>query len=68
MLDKYLAGFGLDANTYTMLGVVALLCFFLFILPRTGILGTLLLTAYMGGAIASHLEDGVSLLLLVSFN
>lgn len=58
---KMAAGFGLDAKTYTMLGVVELLCLLLFIFPRTGILGTLLLTAYMGGAIASHLEHGVSI-------
>lgn len=55
------AGFGLEANTYAMLGVVELLCVVLFVIPRTGILGTLLLSAYMGGAIATHLEHGVSI-------
>ncbi len=73
---KMAAGFGLDAKTYTMLGIVELLAVVLFIIPRTGIIGTLLLTAYMGGAIASHLEHGVSivtpcivqtLMLLVAF-
>jgi len=58
---KMAAGFGLDAKTYTMLGVVELACAILFIIPRTGIVGTLLLAAYMGGAIASHLEHGVSI-------
>ena len=28
----------------------------LFLYPRTGIVGTLLLVAYMGGAICTHLE------------
>ncbi len=73
---KMAAGFGLDAKTYTILGMVELLSVLLFIIPRTGIIGTLLLTAYMGGAIASHLEHGVSivapcivqtLMLLVAF-
>ncbi|MBX7226912.1 MAG: DoxX family protein [Chitinophagales bacterium] len=49
-------GFGLDATTFKMLGIVEILSVLLFIIPRTGILGTLLLVAYMGGAIATHLE------------
>ena len=53
--------FGLDAQTFQMLGVVELICLLFFIIPRTGVLGTLLLAAYMGGAIATHLEHGVSI-------
>ena len=56
------SGFGLDTQTYTLLGVVEIVCLLLFVIPRTGILGTLLLAAYMGGAIASHLEHGESIL------
>lgn len=58
---KMAAGFGLDAKTYTMLGIVELLCAILFIIPRTGLVGTILLAAYMGGAIASHLEHSISI-------
>jgi hypothetical protein len=57
---KMAAGFGLDASTYTMLGVVEMICLLLFVLPRTGVLGTVLLAAYMGGAIATHLTHGLS--------
>ena len=49
---------GLDAATMTMIGIIELLSVVLFIIPRTGVLGTLLLAAYMGGAIATHLEHG----------
>ena len=59
---KMAANFGLDAKTYATLGVVELVCVLLFIIPRTGIIGTLLLAAYMGGAIATHLEHGESIL------
>lgn len=59
---KIAAGFGLDAKTYTILGMVELLSIVLFIIPRTGMIGTLLLTAYMGGAIASHLEHSDSII------
>lgn len=58
---KMAESFGIDASTYLMIGVVELICLLLFIIPRTGILGTLLLSAYMGGAIATHLEHGESI-------
>lgn len=58
---KMAADFGLDAKTYTFLGILELLSVILFIIPRTGIIGTLLLAAYMGGAIATHLEHGISI-------
>ncbi len=54
--------FGLTASTFTTLGVVELIAVVLFIIPRTGVLGTLLLAAYMGGAIATHLEHGDSII------
>jgi uncharacterized membrane protein YphA (DoxX/SURF4 family) len=53
---------GLDANTYKLLGLIEILSLVLFIIPRSGIIGTLLLCAYMGGAIATHLEHGQSIL------
>ena len=59
---KMASNFGLDANMFTMLGIVELVCLILFIIPRTGIIGTMLLAAYMGGAIATHLEHDESIL------
>jgi hypothetical protein len=55
-------GFGLNAQTYTFLGIIEIISIILFIIPRTGILGTLLLAAFMGGAIATHLEHAQSVL------
>lgn len=53
---------GLTADTIKIIGVVELLCIVLFLIPRTGIVGTLLLAAYLGGAIATHLEHGESVI------
>ncbi|MEJ6735106.1 MAG: DoxX family protein [Flavobacteriales bacterium] len=53
---------GLNGQIYTILGVLELVFVILFVFPRTGILGTLMLIAYMGGAIATHLEHGQSIL------
>jgi hypothetical protein len=55
------AAFGLDASAYKMLGAIELISVILFVIPRTGLLGTLLLAAYMGGAIATHLEHDQSI-------
>jgi hypothetical protein len=53
---KLAEGFGLTANSYLVLGIVELAAVVLFLIPRTAALGTFLLVAYMGGAIATHLE------------
>jgi hypothetical protein len=52
---------GMSAETFKILGLIELLSVILLIIPRTGIVGTLLLAAYMGGAIATHLTHGLSL-------
>lgn len=58
---KMAEGFGIDASSFSMIAVVEILSALLFLYPRTGVLGTLLLAAYMGGAIATHLEHGQSI-------
>jgi hypothetical protein len=40
------------------LGIVVLICVILYIIPRTSVLGAILLTGYLGGAVASHLRHG----------
>lgn len=57
---KATADLGYPASTTFArgLGVVALICTALYALPRTAVLGAILLTAYMGGAVASHLRLG----------
>ena len=43
------------------LGILLLACTVLYLIPRTCILGAILLTGYLGGAVATHVrvEDGV---------
>jgi hypothetical protein len=40
------------------LGLLGLICTALYALPRTSVLGAILLTGYMGGAVATHLRIG----------
>lgn len=57
--------FGIDANTYLLIGVIEIISLILFIIPRTAIIGTLLLIAYLGGAIATHLQHQDSVIVPV---
>lgn len=41
-----------------VLGVTELLCAVLYAIPQTSVLGAILLTGYMGGAIATHVRIG----------
>jgi hypothetical protein len=40
------------------LGIVELLCIAVYVFPRTSILGAILLTGYLGGAVLAHLRVG----------
>ena len=40
------------------LGIVLLACTVLYVIPRTAVLGAILLTGYLGGAIATHVRVG----------
>ena len=51
-------GWASDAGTAQMLGVILLVITLLYIWPRTAVLGAILLTAYLGGAVATHLRIG----------
>lgn len=49
------AAVGIDAATFFTIGIIETVSLILFIVPRTGVLGTLLLASYMGGAIVTHI-------------
>ena len=38
------------------LGIIELVCVVVYVIPRTSILGAILLTGYLGGAVATHLR------------
>jgi hypothetical protein len=43
------------------LGIVLLACATLYVIPRTSVLGAILLTGYLGGAVATHVRVGEGL-------
>lgn len=52
---------GYSESVILPLGVVLLISTVLYLVPRTSILGAILLTAYLGGAVATHVRAGESL-------
>ena len=51
-------GLGYPASVVVPLGVVLVLCTLLYLIPVTSILGAILLTGYLGGAVATHVRVG----------
>jgi hypothetical protein len=49
---------GYPAEDGFLIGVIEAICLILYVVPRSSVLGAILLTAVMGGAIASHLRMG----------
>jgi hypothetical protein len=60
-------GLPTDAAFARTLGILTLVGVALYAIPRTSILGAILLTGYMGGAIATHLRIGSPLFSHVLF-
>jgi uncharacterized membrane protein YphA (DoxX/SURF4 family) len=55
--DEFLKSFehlGYPGHLALILGVVELSCTLIYLIPRTAVLGAILLTGYLGGAVATH--------------
>src|SRR5467141_635010 len=49
---------GYPAAVILPLGMVLVVCTILYAVPRTSVLGAILLTGYLGGAVATHVRVG----------
>lgn len=49
---------GYPESTILSIGIVLLVCTVIYVIPRTAILGAILLTGYLGGAVATHVRVG----------
>ena len=52
------AKMGYPASAPMSLGLVELLCTIIYLIPQTSVLGAILLTGYLGGAIDVHVRTG----------
>lgn len=55
---KALGELGFPMSLAVTLGIVELVCIALYVIPGTSVLGAILLTGYLGGAIATQLRVG----------
>ena len=49
---------GWPASVILPLGVIQVICLIAYLIPRTSVLGAILWTGYLGGAIATHVRIG----------
>ena len=59
-LAQYVDKLGYPASTAVPIGVVEIACAVLYAIPRTAVLGAILVSAYLGGAVATHVRIGES--------
>lgn len=58
---------GYPAETRIPIGIAEVTSLVLFLIPQTRVLGAVLLTGYLGGAVATHAHAGESVLIPVIF-
>jgi hypothetical protein len=47
---------GFPAGTVRPIGIILLVCLICYVIPRTSVLGAILLTGYLGGAVATNVR------------
>jgi hypothetical protein len=57
--------FGFSESLLPKLGILELVCTILYVIPRTSVLGAILLTGYLGGATVTHIRVGQPFILPV---
>ncbi len=55
-VEFFVGKFGYPDNSLVPIGVVELACAVIYLIPSTAVLGALLVTTYLGGAVATHVR------------
>ncbi len=58
VVQESMAQLGYPVNLDRLIGLIEFICLALYAIPRTSILGAILLTGLLGGAIATHVRVG----------
>jgi hypothetical protein len=67
MVAESTAQLGYPASLAFTIGLIELICLIVYMIPPTSILGAVLLTGYLGGAIATHVRIGSPLFTHILF-
>ena len=57
-VEEATANLGWSMTLAPYLGAIALACTLLYVVRRTGVIGAVLMTGYLGGAVATHVRVG----------
>jgi uncharacterized MnhB-related membrane protein len=60
LVAKIAGGHLLTESSIVAIGILELLCTLVYVVPRTWVLGAVLVTGYLGGAVATHVLTGGS--------
>jgi hypothetical protein len=60
VVEPWVKDLGFPESTLTAVGLVEVACAILYAVPPTAVLGAVLVTGYLGGAIATHVRLGQS--------
>jgi hypothetical protein len=58
VVETFVGKLGYPASMLPALAMLELFCTVVYIVPRTAVLGAVLLTGYLGGAVATHVRVG----------
>jgi hypothetical protein len=57
-MEANITALGWRMDQMTTLGIVEVACIILYLIPQTAVFGAVLITAYLGGAVATHARVG----------
>ena len=58
VVEPFTTKFGFAESSLTPIGLLELTCVLVYLVPRTAVLGAILITGYLGGAVVTHLRIG----------
>lgn len=58
VIEVFSGKFGYPPGTIVPIGIAELTCVVLYAIPQTAVLGAVLMSAYLGGAVATHVRVG----------
>jgi DoxX-like family len=56
VVETFVGKLGYPEESLTAIGILELLCVVVYVIPQTAVLGAVLLAAYLGGAVATHVR------------
>jgi len=58
VVEPFVNQFGYSDSSIAPIGVLELACAVVYVIPRTAVLGAVLVTTFLGGAVATHVRIG----------